>query len=70
MVIDKLLKNNIEVRPIVTGNFTKNPVIKYMDYEITGNLVNANYIHENGFFVGNHSTEINSKMENLFNVLN
>lgn len=70
MVIDKLLKNNIEVRPIVAGNFTRNPVIKYMDHEIHGNLVNANYIHENGFFVGNHSTEISSEIEYLFNVLN
>lgn len=45
----------IDVRPIVAGNFTRNKAIEYMDYEISGNLENADYIHEEGFFVGNHS---------------
>ncbi|MGL5051211.1 MAG: DegT/DnrJ/EryC1/StrS family aminotransferase [Fusobacteriaceae bacterium] len=52
----KLLKENeIEVRPIVAGNFTKNEAIKYLNYEISGELSGADDIHENGFFVGNHS---------------
>ena len=67
LIVKKLMKNNIEVRPIVAGNFTKNPVIKYMDYEIIGKLQNANYIHENGFFVGNHSIEIEKELGHLFN---
>lgn len=50
-----LKENNVEVRPIVAGNFTRNEVIKYMNYEIHGKLKNADDIHENGFFVGNHS---------------
>lgn len=45
----------IEVRPIVAGNFTRNRVIDYMDYSIYGTLENANFIHDNGFFIGNHS---------------
>jgi len=52
-VIKKLQENNIDSRPIVTGNFTKNEVMKYFDYEVHKELKNADYLHENGFFVGN-----------------
>lgn len=56
---DKLVKylaeNGIEVRPIVAGNFTRNSVIKYMDYSIFGDLTASDDIHDNGFFIGNHS---------------
>ena len=50
-----LNEKGIEVRPIVAGNFTRNSVIKYFDYTIPYELDNANYIHDNGFFIGNHS---------------
>ena len=51
-----IFKNKgIEVRPIVTGNFTRNKAIEYLDYEIFNKLNNADYIHDNGLFVGNHS---------------
>lgn len=53
-IIKDLKKANIEVRPIVAGNFTRNKAIKYMDYEIAGTLENADDIHDNGFFIGNH----------------
>lgn len=56
-IVKKLSEAGVEVRPIVAGNFTKNKVIEYMDYSIYGTLENANYIHENGFFVGNHSQQ-------------
>ena len=52
-VLEKLKQNKIEFRPIVTGNFTSNEVMKYFDYEIHGELKNADYLHNNGFFVGN-----------------
>ena len=43
-----LIENGVECRPIVTGNFAKNEVIQYFDYEISGNLENAEYIDRNG----------------------
>jgi CDP-4-dehydro-6-deoxyglucose reductase, E1 len=61
-VIDILSKQKIDTRPIVTGNFTKNPVLKYFDFSIQGNLRNAKILDQNGFFVGN-------SQENLFNEL-
>jgi CDP-6-deoxy-D-xylo-4-hexulose-3-dehydrase len=38
MVVSKLISKGIECRPIVTGNFTKNPTIKYFNYTIHNNL--------------------------------
>lgn len=54
-VVGKLREAGIEVRPIVAGNFTRNKVIEYMDYSVYGELTASDDIHENGFFVGNHS---------------
>ncbi|BEP30359.1 DegT/DnrJ/EryC1/StrS family aminotransferase [Helicovermis profundi] len=73
-IVTELKKNNIEVRPIVAGNFTKSSAIKYMEYSISNDLKNADKIHENGFFVGNHSKEnrkqVNLLIEILMKVLN
>ena len=54
-LVGKLQQAGIEVRPIVAGNFTRNKVIEFMDYKIPAPLVNADDIHDNGFFIGNHS---------------
>ena len=67
--IKTLTKNNIEVRPIVAGNFARQKALKYLDYSISGELKNADYIHENGFFVGNHSVEMKEQIDNLLEVL-
>ncbi|WP_346671647.1 DegT/DnrJ/EryC1/StrS family aminotransferase [Helicobacter pullorum] len=69
-IIKKLEANNIEYRPIATGDFTQNEVIKYFDYEIHGELKNARYLQENGFFVGNHQIDISRELNLLNEVLN
>lgn len=53
-LIDCLTKAGFECRPIVAGNFTKNPVMKYFYYEIHGDLHNADYVDKKGLFIGNH----------------
>jgi CDP-4-dehydro-6-deoxyglucose reductase, E1 len=63
-LVEFLKLNGVEVRPIVAGNFTLNPVIKFLNHRICGSLGNSTYIHDNGFFVGNHSMD-NSKEINL-----
>ncbi len=68
-VINKLQENKVECRPIVTGNFTRNEVMKYFDYEIHGELKNAEYLHENGFFVGNGHSLLDDNLQSLFNIL-
>lgn len=66
---DALRANDIEVRPIVAGNFARQRALKYLDYSISGELKNADYIHENGFFVGNHSIEMEESINLLIDVL-
>lgn len=68
-IIPKLIERGIEVRPIVAGNFTKNMAIKFFDYSIYNNLNNADYIHENGFFVGNHSKENKESIDYFIEIL-
>ena len=69
-VIGKLKENKIDCRPIVTGNFVKNKVMKYFDYEVHQELTNANYLHDNGFFVGNSQVCLKNELNFLLSVLN
>ncbi|WNQ10426.1 DegT/DnrJ/EryC1/StrS family aminotransferase [Paenibacillus aurantius] len=68
-VIRTLQENEIDCRPIVAGNFAKNEVVKYFDYEIHSELKNAEYIDKNGFFVGNHQFNIHNEIRFLHNLL-
>jgi len=68
-VVKKLMDAKIDCRPIVTGNFTRNDVMKYFDYEIQSELKNADYLHENGLFVGNHQIGLEDEIRYLAKVL-
>jgi CDP-6-deoxy-D-xylo-4-hexulose-3-dehydrase len=69
LFIKAFKENGIEVRPIVTGNFVKQKALEFMEYSISGKLDNADYIHENGFFVGNHSISMKSNIDTLIKVI-
>jgi Predicted pyridoxal phosphate-dependent enzyme apparently involved in regulation of cell wall biogenesis len=62
-------KRDIEVRPIVAGNFTKQKALKFMEYSISGELKYADDIHDNGFFIGNHSIPMKEKIDYLMEAL-
>jgi CDP-6-deoxy-D-xylo-4-hexulose-3-dehydrase len=49
-----LRKAGVECRPIVAGNFAKNPVVKMFQHDIPMQLKNAEHIDQFGLFVGNH----------------
>ena len=68
-VINKLQENKIDCRPIVTGNFTRNEVMRFFDYEVHKELINADYLHENGFFVGNSQVGLMSEIRFLKEIL-
>jgi len=68
-IINVLEKNKIEYRPIVTGNFVRNEVLKYFNYEIHKNLTNANHLHDNGLFVGNSHENLFSNIRLLKKIL-
>jgi CDP-6-deoxy-D-xylo-4-hexulose-3-dehydrase len=65
----KLNKAGIESRPIVAGNFVKNEVIKYFDYQISDKLTNANWLHEKGLFIGNFHKNLNVELDYFHDVL-
>ena len=63
--VRKLTQLGFECRPIVGGNFAKNQVIKYFDCSIHGDLKNADYMDQNGLFIGNHHYPINDAIDIL-----
>jgi CDP-6-deoxy-D-xylo-4-hexulose-3-dehydrase len=69
-LIIELEKNGIETRPFLVGNITKQPFLKF--YEKTLNLSNADFLHENAFYIGNsqfinqeHFTKLSSTLEKM-----
>ncbi len=68
-IVSSLREKGIETRPIVAGNFARQPVFTRLNASVAGNLANADYIHDNGFFVGNHSIDMREKIDYLKKVL-
>lgn len=68
-IVKALEENHIDCRPIVTGDFTKNEVLKYFDCEIFGEMKNAQYLDKKGFFVGNHQIDLTEEIKHLHRVL-
>ena len=64
-LVKKLTDLGFECRPIVTGNFAKNEVVKYFNSEIHGQLKNAEHIDQNGLFIGNHHYSITDAIYQL-----
>ena len=67
-LVNKLNRLGFELRPIVTGNFLKNTVIKFFDYEIHGSLKNAEHLDKNGLFIGNHHYSMSEALDTLKNL--
>ncbi len=57
-LVKKLTSLGFECRPIVAGNFAKNEVVNYFNFEVHGSLRNAEHIDQNGLFIGNHHYSI------------
>ena len=60
-----LRDKSIAVRPIVAGNFTKNPVLKHLPHVQFGELPNADKVHTEGLFVGNHHYAMSKEFDLL-----
>ena len=64
-LVKELVEAGFEVRPIVTGNFAKNEVMKYFDYTVHAELKNSDYIDTHGLFIGNHHYGIETAVDAL-----
>jgi CDP-6-deoxy-D-xylo-4-hexulose-3-dehydrase len=69
LIVKALRDAGIEFRIITGGCFLRHDVIRYFDYETVGKIINANIIHDHGFFVGNHPVDIRPQIEKLWKVL-
>ena len=65
----KLKRAKIDFRLVTGGCFTKHRYQKYFKYKIYKNLKNSNYLHDNGFFVGNASKDLSSGIKSLAKIL-
>tara|TARA_A100001015_G_scaffold315998_1_gene429210 strand:+ start:3333 stop:4961 length:1629 start_codon:yes stop_codon:yes gene_type:complete len=66
-----LEQNNISTRPVVTGNFSRQPVFKDLKLNINPEIfTNAEIIHNQGFFIGLPSYLMtDEKINKLVNIL-
>lgn len=68
-LLEIMREARIEFRIITGGCFLRHDVIRYFDYETVGDIVNANIVHDRGFFVGNHPMDLRPQIEKLREVL-
>jgi CDP-6-deoxy-D-xylo-4-hexulose-3-dehydrase len=68
-LIAALTRAEIDSRPIVTGNFARNPVIEHLPHLEIGPLPGADDIHDNGLFVGNHHYDLSNELDLLIETL-
>ncbi len=65
-IVEKLIKNNIEVRPLIAGNMSNKPMSK--DYY--RELNNCNQIESKGFYIPNHQGLTQQAIDKIVNIIN
>ncbi len=68
-VISTLIQNNIEARPIVAGNILNSEVVRWFDHEVYEQMINADIVDSNGFFVGNCHLDLRAEIDHLYATL-
>ena len=69
-LIKILEENDIECRPIVSGNFVKNKdLLTYFDYEVCGDLTNSDEVETNGLFIGNCHSDLTKELQKLREII-
>ena len=64
--MNKLNRKGIITRPIISGNFARQPSIKLYKIKINYKLKNADVIDQSSFFLGLHNIKINKTKLNKF----
>jgi CDP-6-deoxy-D-xylo-4-hexulose-3-dehydrase len=55
---------HVETRPIVAGNILRHPMARFLDLE-AGPTPMADYVHECGLFVGNHTWDLTEDLRHV-----
>ena len=61
-------ESEIESRPIISGNLLRQPFLA--NYRVPNKFPNADFIHENAFYVGNNQFVDSSRLKVLFILMN
>ncbi|PSW03857.1 DegT/DnrJ/EryC1/StrS family aminotransferase [Photobacterium lipolyticum] len=69
-LVKALTEHGVDCRPIVAGNFVRNDVVKYFDYEVHGELANGDNITDCGLFIGNHHYGIEKELQEVAELIN
>jgi len=64
-LVHLLSENSVESRPIVAGNFTRNPVMARLEADVPATLPAADRIHFDGLFIGNHHTDVSVELQRV-----
>jgi CDP-6-deoxy-D-xylo-4-hexulose-3-dehydrase len=68
-VLAALRDSGIAFRMITGGSFLRHEAIRFFDYDTAGPMVNADLVHDRGFFVGNHPRDLGAELDRLRSVL-
>jgi CDP-6-deoxy-D-xylo-4-hexulose-3-dehydrase len=68
--MDAMRDAGIGFRMITGGSFLRHEAVKFFDYDVVGEITNANVAHDHGFFVGNHPRDLTAELTGLRDVLN
>jgi CDP-6-deoxy-D-xylo-4-hexulose-3-dehydrase len=64
-----LQSHSVETRPIVTGNLAKQPAVaKFPDVRFAS-LPGADFVHEQGFYIGIHPVDVDEELERVWDVM-
>ena len=67
-IIKKLIENNVEVRPLIAGDMSKNPMWYENFGEVT--LKNCEIIDKYGFYIPNHQNLNSTQVNFISNIIN
>ena len=68
-VIEELTKHGVETRPIVAGNFMRNPVIDKLNWDKSGTFEGTDKLHYDGFFIGNDCADLSENINMAADVI-
>lgn len=64
-VLAKLAAAGVETRPVVAGNFVRNPVVQHLPHDPPGPLPHADEVHDAGFYIGNHQWDVREGLDRI-----
>jgi dTDP-4-amino-4,6-dideoxygalactose transaminase len=67
-IVDKLIADDIEVRPLIAGSMGKQPFASVIDQKYE--LKNSEIIHNYGFYLPNHQDLSKEDIERISKIVN